>query len=213
MGDEKMSLIKLENISKSYGEKIILKNFNLEIEKGEFIGIKGESGKGKSTLLNIIGLLEECDGKIFFEGKSISCSDDRRVQALLRNRIGYLFQNFALIDDLSVYDNLKIVLKKSSKDEKLTLMQQALEMVDLKNVINKKIYQLSGGEQQRVAVARLILQGSDVILADEPTGSLDRKNALLIMDLLEKFHLKGKTIIMVSHDESLFMNCSRIINL
>jgi putative ABC transport system ATP-binding protein len=131
----------------------------------------------------------------------------------LRNRIGYLFQNFALIDDLSVYDNLKIVLKKSSKKEKMILIQQALEKVGLKDVINKKIYQLSGGEQQRVSVARLILQESDIILADEPTGSLDRKNALIIIKLLEKFHSEGKTIIMVSHDENLFKNCSRIINL
>ncbi len=208
-----MSLIKLNNISKSYGKQVILSNFNLEVEKGEFIGIKGESGKGKSTLLNIIGLLEECDGKIFFEEKCISSNDNKKVQALLKNRIGYLFQNFALIDDLSVYDNLKIVLKRSSKSEKMTLIQQALEKVDLKDVMNKKVYQLSGGEQQRVAVARLILQQSDIILADEPTGSLDRKNALLIMDLLEKFHKEGKTIIMVSHDESLFVNCSRIINL
>ncbi|CUH92026.1 ABC transporter ATP-binding protein [Herbinix luporum] len=208
-----MSLIRLNNISKKYGKQVVLSNFNLEVEKGEFIGIKGESGKGKSTLLNIIGLLEDCEGNIFFEEKCISSNDTKKVQKLLRNRIGYLFQNFALIDDLSVYDNLKIVLKKSSKKEKMILIQQALEKVGLKDVINKKIYQLSGGEQQRVSVARLILQESDIILADEPTGSLDRKNALIIIKLLEKFHSEGKTIIMVSHDENLFKNCSRIINL
>src|SRR5690554_4398582 len=199
-----MSLIRLNNISKKYGKQVVLSNFNLEVEKGEFIGIKGESGKGKSTLLNIIGLLEDCEGNIFFEEKCISSNDTKKVQKLLRNRIGYLFQNFALIDDLSVYDNLKIVLKKSSKKEKMILIQQALEKVGLKDVINKKIYQLSGGEQQRVSVARLILQESDIILADETTGSLDRKNALIIIKLLEKFHSEGKTIIMVSHDENLF---------
>lgn len=113
-----MSLIRLNNISKKYGKQVVLSNFNLEVEKGEFIGIKGESGKGKSTLLNIIGLLEDCEGNIFFEEKCISSNDTKKVQKLLRNRIGYLFQNFALIDDLSVYDNLKIVLKKSSKKKK-----------------------------------------------------------------------------------------------
>ena len=99
-----MSLIKLVNISKSFKGKQIFNNFNLEVEKGEFLGIKGESGAGKSTLLNIIGLLEDCEGKIFIEGKEVSSHNTKEVRKLLSNRIGYLFQNFALIDDLTVYD-------------------------------------------------------------------------------------------------------------
>lgn len=208
-----MSLIELNQVRKAYGNKVILSDFSLNVDKGEFIGIKGESGKGKSTLLNIIGLLEECEGKILFEGKCVTSDDTKMVQGLLRNRIGYLFQNFALIDDLSVYENLKLVLYGGKKQEKRILVQNALEQVQLKEVIDKKVYQLSGGEQQRVAVARLILQKSDVILADEPTGSLDRKNAQIIMGLLKKLNEDGKTIIMVSHDESLFESCTRVINL
>lgn len=208
-----MGLIELNQIRKAYGNKVILSDFSLNVDKGEFIGIKGESGKGKSTLLNIIGFLEECEGKILFDGKCVTSEDTKMVQGLLRNRIGYLFQNFALIDDLSVYENLKLVLYGGKKQEKRIFVQNALEQVQLKEVIDKKVYQLSGGEQQRVAVARLILQKSDVILADEPTGSLDRKNAQIIMGLLKKFNEDGKTIIMVSHDESLFENCTRVINL
>ena len=208
-----MSLIKLEHIGKSYRENQIFDNLNLKVEKGEFLGIKGESGTGKSTLLNIIGLLEECEGKVNIEGKEISYKDTKEVRKLLRNKIGYLFQNFALIDDLTVYENLKIVLDSVSKKEGRMLILQELKRVGLDDILDKKIFQLSGGEQQRVAIVRLILHKSEIILADEPTGSLDRKNAKIIMDLLKEFHNQGKTIIMVSHDESAFSNCSRVINL
>jgi putative ABC transport system ATP-binding protein len=208
-----MSLIKLENITKSYKGKQIFNNFNLEVEKGEFLGIKGESGAGKSTLLNIIGLLEECEGKVTIEGKEVSSRNTKEVRELLKNRIGYLFQNYALIDDLTVYENLKIVLEGVSKTEGRELILQELDKLGLGDVLDKKVFQLSGGEQQRVAVVRLILHKSEIILADEPTGSLDRKNAKIIMNLLKEFHNQGKTIIMVSHDESAISDCSRVINL
>ncbi len=118
-----------------------------------------------------------------------------------------------MIDDLNVYENLRIVLDGYSKKESRTLILQELKKVGLGDVLDKKIFQLSGGEQQRVAIVRLILHKSEIILADEPTGSLDRKNAKLILDLLKEFHNQGKTIIMVSHDESAFCECSRVINL
>ncbi len=208
-----MNLIKLENITKSYKGNQLFSNFNLEVEKGEFLGIKGESGSGKSTLLNIIGLLEKCEGKVFIDGKEINTKDTKEVRKLLKKKIGYLFQNFALIDDLTVYENLKIVLEGISKKESKEVILQELTKLGLGDVLDKKIFQLSGGEQQRVAIARLILHKSEIILADEPTGSLDKKNAKIIMDLLKEFHIQGKTIIMVSHDESAFDNCSRVINL
>lgn len=208
-----MSIIKLVDINKCYKGKQIFRNFNLEVQKGEFLGIKGESGSGKSTLLNIIGLLEECDGQVIIEGKEISCRETKEVYKLLRNKIGYLFQNFALIDDLNVYENLRIVLEGNSKKAHKLLILQELEKVGLGDILDKKIFQLSGGEQQRVAIVRLILHRSEIILADEPTGSLDEKNAKNIMDLIKQFHNQGKTIIMVSHDESAFSDCSRVINL
>lgn len=208
-----MSLIKLENITKSYRGNQIFNNLDLEVKKGEFLGIKGESGAGKSTLLNIIGLLEECEGKVIIEGKEVSCRDTKEVRKLLKNKIGYLFQNYALIDDLTVYENLKIVLEGISKNEGRGLILKELNKLGLGDILDKKIFQLSGGEQQRVAIVRLILHKSEIILADEPTGSLDRKNAKIIIDLLKEFHNQGKTIIMVSHDESAISDCSRVINL
>lgn len=208
-----MSLIKLENISKSYKGTKIFNNLNLEVNKGEFLGIKGESGAGKSTLLNIIGLLESCEGKVIIEGKEISSNDTNEVRKLLKKKIGYLFQNYALIDDLTVYENLKIVLEGVSKKVCRELILQELNKLGLGDILDKKIFQLSGGEQQRVAIARLILHKSEIILADEPTGSLDRKNTQIIMNLLKEFHNQGKTIIMVSHDESAISNCSRVITI
>lgn len=208
-----MSLIKLENITKSYRGNQIFNNLNLEVKKGEFLGIKGESGAGKSTLLNIIGLLEECEGKVIIEGKEVSSRDTKEVRKLLKNKIGYLFQNYALIDDLTVYENLKIILDGYSKREGRILILQELKKVGLGDILDKKIFQLSGGEQQRAAIVRLILHKSEIILADEPTGSLDKKNAKIIMDLLKEFHNQGKTIIMVSHDESAISYCSRVIDL
>ncbi|MGE7920350.1 ABC transporter ATP-binding protein [Viridibacillus sp. NPDC093762] len=208
-----MSLIKLENITKSYNGHLIFNNLNLEIEKGEFLGITGKSGAGKSTLLNIIGLLEECDGNVIINGKKISYRDTKEVRKLLKNEIGYLFQNYALIDDLTVYENLRIVLDKIPQKEGRKLALQELNKLGLGDILDKKIFQLSGGEQQRVAIARLILRKSEIILADEPTGSLDQKNGKIIMNLLKEFHNQGKTIIMVSHDESAISNCSRVINL
>lgn len=208
-----MDIMRLENISKVYNTKKIFENFNLTVEKGEFLGIKGESGKGKSTLLNIIGLLETCDGRVIMDGKEINYKNTKEIQSLLRNKIGYLFQNFALIDDLNVYENLKIVLKKDEKKNGKAVILQELKKVGMEDALNKKVYQLSGGEQQRIAIVRLILHKSEIILADEPTGSLDIKNAKIVMDLLKEFHKQGKTVIMVSHDERAFQNCSRIVNL
>ncbi len=207
-----MVQMELKNIEKSYDKKTVFKNFNLTIEKGEFIGIKGESGKGKTTLLNIIGLMESCQGSIFIEGEQVSSSDKKKVRQLLKNKIGYLFQNFALIDDFTVYDNLKIVMERKTKEEMRNQMIQALLKVGLKEeYLDKKVYKLSGGEQQRVAVARLILKKSDIILADEPTGSLDSKNSEMIMKLLEEFHKENKTIIMVTHDEKMLEYCTRVV--
>lgn len=208
-----MTLIKLENITKTFNGNPIFANFNLEIEKGEFLGISGKSGAGKSTLLNIIGLLEECEGNIIIRGKKIDNINSKEARIVLKNEIGYLFQNYALIDDLTVYENLNIIFDNIPKKERRTLALRELNKLGLGDVLNKKIYQLSGGEQQRVAIVRLILRNSEIILADEPTGSLDKKNGDIIMSLLKELHKEGKTIIMVSHDANAILNCSRVINL
>lgn len=208
-----MTLIRLKNITKTFNGDPILVNFNLEIDEGEFLGIAGRSGAGKSTLLNIIGLLEECEGTVSIKGKKIDNINSKEARLILKNDVGYLFQNYALIDDLTVYENLTIIFDKTPKKERRTLALRELSKLGLGDVLEKKIYQLSGGEQQRVAMARLILRDSEIILADEPTGSLDKKNGAIIMSLLKELHMQGKTIIMVSHDENALLNCTRVINL
>lgn len=208
-----MNIIQLEQINKTYGERTIFHNLHLDIRKGEFLGIQGESGTGKSTLLNIIGLLEECSGTITIAGKKILHRYGKKAQLLLRHEIGYLFQNFALIDDQTVLKNLYLAMPRLPKAQKKQMCLEALANVGLDDILDKMIYQLSGGEQQRVAVARLILHKSEIILADEPTGSLDRENADQIILLLEKLHQQGRTIIMVSHDPDAFRHCTRIVKI
>ncbi|MBR1692701.1 MAG: ATP-binding cassette domain-containing protein [Lachnospiraceae bacterium] len=209
-----MGQIELCSICKKYGERKIFDHFSLNIEQGEFLGIKGNSGKGKTTLLNIIGLLESCEGEIRLDGTPVSSEDYRQVRKLLKKRIGYLFQNFALVDDLTVQDNLKIVMEREPKEQLRQKMESALLKVGLdKEFLDKKIFTLSGGEQQRIAIARLMLKECDIILADEPTGSLDETNGKLIIELLRNMNEEGKTMIMVSHDPDAFLYCSRIIEL
>jgi putative ABC transport system ATP-binding protein len=211
-----MAIIEFKNICKSYGKKQIFKDLSFEIEDGEMVAIIGESGSGKSTILNIIGLLETIDsGKYILDGEENIKINSGRATIALRKNINYLFQNFALIEEESVYSNLEIALKytKKSKKEKLDSIKNALIEVGLKDYENRKIYELSGGEQQRVAIARCILKPSKIILADEPTGSLDKNNVLIVLDLLKKLNKKGQTVIIVTHDPFVAESCTRIINL
>lgn len=211
-----MAIIEFKNICKSYGKKQIFKDLSFEIEDGEMVAIIGESGSGKSTILNIIGLLEPIDsGKYILDGEENIKINSGRATIALRKNINYLFQNFALIEEESVYSNLEIALKytKKSKKEKLDSIKNALIEVGLKDYENRKIYELSGGEQQRVAIARCILKPSKIILADEPTGSLDKNNVLIVLDLLKKLNKKGQTVIIVTHDPFVAESCTRIIDL
>lgn len=211
-----MGIIQLNNICKRYGKKEVLKDFSLNIEEGELIALTGTSGKGKSTILNIIGLLENPDS-----GDLIICNEKNikpnteKANEILRNTIGYLFQNFALVDEETVEYNLNIALKyvKVKKEEKKKLLEEALKKVGLQGFEKNKIYELSGGEQQRIAVARLMLKPSKIILADEPTGSLDEENREIIINLLKDINKSGKTIIIVTHDKYLANKCNRIIEI
>lgn len=198
-----MSVVELKNICKKYGDKEIFNNFNLTVEEGDFVSIMGVSGAGKSTLLNIIGMLEKADsGDIEILGvKNPSFNSGKGVK-LLRNGISYLFQNYGLVDSESVLYNLKIATTylNCSKAEKKEKISKALEKVGLTGYEKRKIYQLSGGEQQRVAMAKIILKSSKIILADEPTGSLDSANRNDVMGLLNEMNKSGSTIIVVTHD-------------
>ena len=202
-----MSIIELNNITKKYkGGKTIFSNYSLRIDEGEFVGIVGESGAGKTTLLNIIGLITNISsGSITIKKQSNLTPSSKKAMLLRRNTIGYLFQNYGLIDDESVEWNLNLALeyKKLSRSQKKEKIQTLLTKIGLTNYEKKKIYQLSGGEQQRVAIAKLILQESSIILADEPTSGLDNANKVMVMDLLSELNNKGIIVIMVTHDTTL----------
>lgn len=198
-----------ENITKSFGNKILFKDFNFHIEGGEFVCFSGESGAGKTTLLNIIGLLEPIDsGKLLINGREYKTNKDKRK--FYAEEVGFLFQNFALLENKTVEQNLKIVKAKGDLSYRI---DESLKVVGLTDKMNNKVYTLSGGEQQRIALARLILKPCNIILADEPTGSLDKRNAELVIGLLKKINSMGKTVIIVSHDEYVKNSADRIIEL
>lgn len=211
-----MSLITLKNVKKEYGKnQVLFENLSLEIEKGEFVGFVGKSGAGKTTLLNIIGLITDIsEGTITIDGHQNLSMNGKNAMILRRYIIGYLFQNYGLIEDESVLWNLKLALeyKKIKREEKLKLINKYLKQFELSDMLNKKVYQLSGGEQQRIAIIKLILQGSQIILADEPTSGLDKENELIVMKLLKELNEKGITIIMVTHNMNLCDCFSRVIN-
>lgn len=207
-----MSIVKLKNISKSYYQHNVFHDFNLEIDEGEFIIISGKSGSGRSTLCNIIGLLDKPDqGKVFIKDQEIDYKDSK-IAKLLSKNISYLFQNFALIDNKTVGYNLELVYpsKKERKNNR-KLIEEKLSEVGMEGTYDKYIYECSGGQQQRVAIARLLLKQGDIIICDEPTGSLDEENKMLVMNLICDLHKKGKTIIMVTHDKTLYSYAKRVI--
>lgn len=199
-------MIKIDKLNKKYGNRTVFKDFGIEFEEGAFVSIYGESGSGKSTLLNIIGLLEKFDsGDVIINGRKNIGIDSKEAILMRRNEISYLFQSYALIDEMTVYDNLKLALeyRKYSKPEKDEKIREVLKYVGLSDKIKSFIYELSGGEQQRVAMARVLLHDTNIILADEPTGSLDEKNKQVILELLKKENEKGKTIIVATHDKDI----------
>ena len=207
-------MIKIENLNKSFGEKEVIKNFSYEIPNRVMVAITGKSGCGKSTLLNILGLLDiEYKGKVLYDGKMISNESEKNKNEYIRNNINYLFQNYALIDNETVEQNLLLALEyeKLSKNVKKEKINEALELVDLNEFNDKKIFTLSGGEQQRVALARVILKKGNIILADEPTGNLDVENTDKVMKILKKLKEDGKLIIIVTHSLSLANECDDVI--
>lgn len=209
-----MAIIELNNINKSYHGHVVLKNFNLRVESNDFVIISGKSGSGKSTICNIIGLLDKPDqGQVIINDQVINYKD-REVSEVLRNNISYLFQNFALIDNKTVGYNLELVyLSKKERKRNYKLIQETLAKVKMEEMYDKYIYECSGGQQQRVAIARLLLKKGEIIICDEPTGSLDNDNKEIVMNLINEMHKNGKTIIMVTHDQSLYKYATKIISL
>ncbi len=209
-------MIELRNITKKFENKTVFANFNLQIDQNEMVAIIGPSGSGKSTLLNILGLIDKVDdGDYQFEQYTNIKPNSRLAQKIIREKISYLFQNFALIEEDTVLQNLLLALKyvKQSKKEKTEIITAALQKVGLSEYLNSKIYELSGGQQQRIAVARAIIKPSELVLADEPTGSLDSKNRDEIIKLLLELNAAGKTVIVVTHDSHVAEKCHRVLEL
>ena len=213
-------MLKLKNIEKYYSNKLIktyvLRNINLEIEEGEFVTIMGPSGAGKSTLLNIIGMLDvPSNGEYFFYDEPVHKMKERKLSSLHKSFIGFVFQQYHLIDELTVYENIEtpLLYQKIKSSERKGIVA---EILDRFNIVAKKDLfpnQLSGGQQQLVAIGRAIAAKPRLILADEPTGNLHSKQGKEIMELLKKLNDNGTTIIQVTHSEENAKYGNRVIHL
>lgn len=211
-----LEIVKLENICQEFNDNAVIENISFSINYGEMVAIIGKSGKGKTTLLNIMGLISKpSDGDLYLFNKKNVDINSKEAMLLRRNKIGYLFQNYGLVEDETVKWNLNIALeyKKLSKKDREQKIKEALEMLQLEHLMDKHVYKLSGGEQQRVAMLKLYLQESQLILADEPTGSLDKENRDVIIQMLKDANSQGKTIVIVTHDDHIAQICSRVINI
>ena len=208
-------MIELQHIWKQFGSRIIFSDLNLNFQSGMVYALIGDSGCGKTTLLNMLAKLETFDkGEIVYKGKSLT---SLKNEEFYRNELGYLFQNFGLLESQTIRENLELGLigkKKNKKQEKERLLLQALQAVRLDYLsLNQKIYELSGGEAQRVALAKIILKDPPLILADEPTASLDPKNSKEIMEILLELRNANRTIIIATHNPSIWKMADQVIRL
>ncbi|MFP5098164.1 ABC transporter ATP-binding protein [Staphylococcus equorum] len=204
-------MIKLNHINKSFDGKVIFENFSIGIESGDFVIIRGASGKGKSSLLNIIGLLETPDsGEVLYNG--VVVKNEKTKLIYKRKDISYVYQNYGLLENETILKNLTLPLNVSKKE--ITKLKSVMKKVGLQDLsLKTKIYTCSGGEQQRIAIARAILKEPKLIIADEPTGNLDRDNSDNVINIFKALNKQGITIIMATHDSNYFDVGNKIINL
>jgi lipoprotein-releasing system ATP-binding protein len=209
-------LIRLSGIKKTVGSEQILKGIDLEVYEGEFVSIIGASGSGKSSLLYILGLLDKpTEGEVFFEDEKIDYSNDKRLSYLRNSKLGFVFQFHYLMQELSLLDNVilpaikKGVPIKEARERAMVL----LERLGLKGKENRKPYEISGGEMQRTAIARALINQPKVLLADEPTGNLDSTNTQKVMDIFKEINKSQTTIVMVTHEIDLARQTKRIVEL
>lgn len=205
-------MIELKNISKKFGSRQLVSDTNLQFEGGKIYALIGTSGCGKTTLLNMIGRLEPYDnGEIIYDGTSLK---DIKPSVFFRDYLGYLFQDFGLIESQTVKENLNLGLvgNKLKEKEKISLMKQALNRVNLSYLdLKQPIFELSGGEAQRVALAKIILKDPPLILADEPTASLDPKNSEELLSILESLKNPNRTIIIATHNPLIWEQVDQVI--
>ncbi len=221
-----MNIISMQNITKKYGDKqnttYALNDVSLEIEKGEMIAIMGPSGSGKTTLLNILGCLDsETSGKYYLDGVLTKSINKNKLAKIRNTKIGFVFQQFALLQGYTALENLELPLLygnffrslkyKMSESDRKKLALKYLDSVGLLKYADKKPSELSGGQQQRVAIARALICNPSIILADEPTGALDQKTGIDIINILTEINKVGKTVIIVTHDQRIASYCHRTI--
>ena len=213
-------LIKITNIKRDFplGNEIVyvLKGIDLEIKKGEYVALMGPSGSGKSTLMNILGCLDTpTSGTYILNGKHVSEMQDDELAGIRNKEIGFVFQTFNLMPRTTALDNvaLPMVYAGFSKSERIERATEVLKQVGLDDRMDHKPNQLSGGQRQRVAVARALVNKPSIILADEPTGNLDSKTSVEIMNLFNEIHTNGNTVILVTHEEDIAAYAHRIIRL
>lgn len=214
-----MEILRVEHLSKTYGEGDIkteaLNDVSFSVEKGEFIAIIGSSGSGKSTLLHLIaGIDRPTSGKIFIGGNDLSTFDSNKVTIFRRREIGLIYQFYNLVPILTVKENIELPIMLDNKKVDENKLDEVIKILKMENKINNLPSQLSGGQQQKVAIGRAIITNPSIVLADEPTGNLDTKNSKEIIDYLKYSNKKyNQTIILVTHDEKIALQADRIIKI
>lgn len=206
-----MSLLEIKNVSKIYGPLKALDNVSLKVENGEWVAIMGPSGSGKSTMMNIIGCMDKAStGEVLLDGVDIAKESDKKLTAIRRDKIGLIFQQFHLVNYLTAVENVMVSqYYHSMPDEKEAL--EALERVGLKDRAKHLPSQLSGGEQQRVCIARALINHPEIVLADEPTGNLDEDNENIVLEIFKQLHREGTTQIVVTHDPEVAEEAQRTV--
>lgn len=204
-------MLKVQGLRKSFGDRVLWNELNLEAEQGTMTALTGVSGAGKSTLLNCIGLLETPDeGSIHFDGQDVLAFSGGEARRFRRDIVGYLFQNYALVEDATVLENLEVALGRRRAKERLSdLMAQ----VGLGGHEHSRVSTLSGGEQQRVALARVIGKGAKLLLADEPTGALDVANSEAVVGHLRRLASDGATVVVATHERAVWEACDQVLHL
>ncbi len=208
-------MIQLENIEKYYGARCVLQGINLTVEKGQFLAIMGKSGSGKSTLLNLIGGMDIPDrGRIKVDGTEISSLTDEALTVYRRKKIGFIFQFFNLLPNITVYENIEMPLLLNEREHTEETVKTYLKRIGLEGKEHDQPFELSGGEQQRVAIGRALVHDPDIILADEPTGNLDTRTGAAIMEMVQDVARENnKTVILVTHDNSIAECADKVIRI
>ncbi len=215
-----MAMIELKDVKKIYSngevQTVALNGVTLTINKGEYVSIVGSSGSGKSTMLNLLGILDNAtEGTYHFNGEDITTYDDQKQTNLRLNKFGFVFQQFNLMNHVSVQKNIELPLlyKGVEKNQRLVRVKELLELLDMPEKLMSKPSQLSGGQKQRVAIARALANEPEVIFMDEPTGALDSKTTAGILELMDKLHKLGNTLIVVTHEQDVARSAKRMITI